>query len=332
MKTLQAWMCSLLLFAPLPATAATATPLLPPAYATPGERIEIAPGRSLNLRCSGHGTRTVLLEAGANADASAWYRVQALLPDAIRACAYDRAGYGYSDEGPLPRDLDADVADLAALVKAASLPTPLVLVGHSLGSNIVRRYAQLHPRQVAGLVLVDPPSQGAEALMPAQWRSEDQASRAQRDAFLDACLAAASAGTLDKAAGAQAGCLRAPPPWQDPATATAMRARKLQPAYWRTLRSELDANATLFATPVPAGEDHGTLPLVLLAAPADDVDAGTPPEVVHALAQARSQTQARLLASSRHGHRVDVADSSHDVQLDQPQAVVAAIEQVLGSL
>ena len=52
MKTLQAWMCSLLLFAPLPATAATATPLLPPAYATPGERIEIAPGRHAVIRRS----------------------------------------------------------------------------------------------------------------------------------------------------------------------------------------------------------------------------------------------------------------------------------------
>ena len=47
-----------------------------------------------------------------------------------------------SDEGPLPRDLDADIVDLVALIAAARLDTPLVLVDHALGSNIVRRYAQ----------------------------------------------------------------------------------------------------------------------------------------------------------------------------------------------
>jgi len=332
MKTISPWMPLLLLCLPgrpAPAVAAPATPPLSQAYAGPGEKVEIAPGRALNLRCTGSGPRTVLLEAGANADSSTWYRVQALLPATVRACAYDRAGYGYSDEGPLPRDLEADVADLAALVAAAGLDTPLVLVGHSLGSNIVRRYAQLHPRQVAGLVLVDPPPQGADALMPAAWHSQDQAARAGRTAFLDACLAAAADGSLDRATGAQASCLRAPPPWQDAGVAAALRARKLQPAYWRTLRSELEANATLFAAPVAPDEDLGDLPLVLLAAPPQPVDEQTPPDVARTLEQARTQTQARLLASSSNSRRVDLADTSHDVQLDQPQAVVAAIEAVL---
>lgn len=50
---------------------------------------------ALDLCCSGAGPRTVLLEAGANADSSTWYRVQGLLPAAVRICACDRAGYGY---------------------------------------------------------------------------------------------------------------------------------------------------------------------------------------------------------------------------------------------
>jgi len=330
MKAFAPWMHVLLLCLPaLPAPAAPAMPLLPPAYAGPGEKVEIAPGRALNLRCTGNGPRTVLLEAGANADSSTWYRVQALLPAPVRACAYDRAGYGYSDEGPLPRDLEADVADLAALVAAAGLDSPLLLVGHSLGSNIVRRYAQLHPRQVAGLVLVDPPPQGADALMPAAWRSQDQATRARRTAFLDACLAAAVDGRLDQASGALASCLRAPPPWQDATVAAALRARKLQPAYCRTLRSELEANAALFAAPVPAGEQHGDLPLLLLAAAPQPPDRETPPDVAHALEQARMQTHSQLLASSRNSRRIELAGTSHDVQLDQPQAVAAAIDAVL---
>lgn len=84
--------------APSPAPAQT-----PDSYASAGERVTIAPGRALNLRCSGAGPRTVLLEAGGNADSATWFRVQPLLESA-RVCAYDRAGYGFSDPGPLPRD------------------------------------------------------------------------------------------------------------------------------------------------------------------------------------------------------------------------------------
>jgi len=156
----------------------------PDAYARPGKHIAVGDGRSLNLRCSGSGPVTVLLEAGAHADLSSWFRVQPLLQETARVCAYDRAGYGFSGEGPLPRDLAADVADLHALIEGAGLRTPLVLVGHSLGSNIVRRYASVHPGDVAALVLVDPPAQDQQRFMPAQWNRDETAMAAQRDAFL----------------------------------------------------------------------------------------------------------------------------------------------------
>lgn len=301
----------------------------PDTYATPGERVAITPGRALNLRCVGNGPRTVLLEAGGNADSATWFRVQALLAPKARVCAYDRAGYGFSDEGPMPRDLDADVADLAALVKAAKLKAPLVLVGHSLGSNIVRRYADLHPKQVSALVLVDPPEQGADALLPQAWKDQDVASRAQRNAFLDACLKAAEAGTLDKAEGPMSSCMRAAPPWQSTAVAAATRAYKLKPAYWRTLRSELDANVGIFAEPVPADESHGNAPVWVLVAH-DDV-AGVPDEVRQTMQKARQQTQAQLVATSRRGQRIDVLGASHDIQIDAPQAVVDAVAGVLKS-
>lgn len=317
MKSIMAF--ALLASASMYASAQTepAAPLqTPDTYAKPGERITIAPGRSLNLRCTGDGPRTVLLEAGSNADSSAWFRVQSLLSPKARVCAYDRAGYGFSDEGPLPRDLDADGADLSALIAAAKLKTPLVLVGHSLGSNIVRRYAQTHPANVSALVLVDPPEQGADALMPERWKREDQATRSQRNAFLDACLKAAEAGTLDKAEGPLASCLRAPPAWQSAPVAAAARAYKLKPAYWRTLRSELEANNAIFAAKVPADETYGDTPVVVLVAPSEQSQ--VPDDVRKALERARAQTQEQLIASSRHGRRVNVPDASHDLQLDAP--------------
>lgn len=295
----------------------------PDDYARPAQRIAIAPGRTLNLRCTGNGPRTVLLEAGGNADSTTWFRVQSLLSQKARVCAYDRAGYGFSDEGPMPRNLDADVADLGALIDTARLKTPLVLVGHSLGSNIVRRYAQLHPKNVAALVLVDPPEQGADALMPEAWKRQGEAGRMQRNAFLDACLKAAEAGTLDKAEGPLASCLRAPPPWQSAAVAAAIRANKLKPAYWRTLRSELDANTAIFATAVPADESHGDIPVTVIAAGLQAP--GVPDDVRKVMQDAREQTRARLVASSTQGRRIDVPEASHEVQLDAPGVVVEGV-------
>ncbi|HZX78918.1 alpha/beta hydrolase [Lysobacter sp.] len=317
---------SFLVAGPLHA-ATPAPPQTPDSYAQPGQRVSIAPGRTLNLRCSGKGPRTVLLEAGGNADSATWFRVQPLLADKATVCAYDRAGYGFSDEGPTPRSLQADVDDLHALVTTAKLRKPLVLVGHSLGSNIVRRYAQQHPDEVAGLVLVDPPEQGADAQLPAAWKQQGEAGRAQRDAFLDACLKAAEAATLDKAEGPLASCLRAPPPWQSTVVAAATRAYKLKPPYWRTLRSELDGNTAVFAEPVPPDETYGATPIVVLTAPNDFP--GVPDDVRKAMQTAREQTHTRLAASSTRAQRIAVPDTTHDIQLDQPQAVADAGAAVL---
>lgn len=293
------------------------------AYARPGQRVIIAPGRALNLRCTGNGPRTVVLEAGGNADSTTWFRVQSLLSASTRVCSYDRAGYGFSDEGPMPRSLQGDVDDLHALTKAAKLKTPLVLVGHSLGSNIVRHYAQQHSGDVAALVLVDPPEQGAQARMPEQWQRDGEASQVQRNGFIDACTKAAVAGTLGAANGPLQGCLRAPPAWQSPAVAESTRAYKLKPSYWQTLRSELDENVAIFAAPVPADATFGAMPVVVLSSGNDYP--GVPDDVRKVLVDARDQTHERLVAASTRGRRVDVAGTSHDIQLDQPQAVVDAV-------
>lgn len=308
------------------ASDAPAPPMIAASYATPGTLVELGEGRQLNLRCSGSGQPVVLLEAGGNADSSTWYRVHDALARQTRVCAYDRAGFGFSGAGPLPRNLDAQVADLHALIDAAELATPLVLVGHSLGSNIVRRYAQQHPQQVAALVLVDPPEHGADAKMPEDWQAQVAAMVEQRGAILDRCEAAAKAG--DNATLTQT-CLRAPPPWMGPEVAAAMARNKAQPAYWQMLRSELASSAEAFAAPVPEGESYGAIPLVLLSAPGDDGE--VPQAVRDVTAAALRETRARILAASTRSTHVEVADSSHDIQLDQPEAVVSAISPLLAS-
>ena len=86
------------------------------------------------------------------------------------ACAYDRAGFGWSDAGPMPRTAGRIADELHALLGAANIAPPYVLVGHSFGGLSIRAYATSHPEDVAGLVFVDPAH-------PEDWREPSAADR-----------------------------------------------------------------------------------------------------------------------------------------------------------
>jgi pimeloyl-ACP methyl ester carboxylesterase len=111
-------------------------------------------GRRLFLRCTGHGSPTVVLEGGLTSD---WYELQNQLSGFTRVCSYDRPGGpgSRSDPAPTPRTARDFVADLHALLAAARVPGPYVLAGHSNSGLFAQLYASSHPRQVAGLVLID---------------------------------------------------------------------------------------------------------------------------------------------------------------------------------
>jgi Lysophospholipase len=119
-----------------------------------------------HLRCVGAGAPTVVLEAGLGDGLLTWARVQDSIAGFASVCAYDRAGYGWSDPGPAPRTSAREIAELHALLGAAHLPPPYVLVGHSMGGLNVRLYAFRYPREVAGLVLVDPSQETQFERMP----------------------------------------------------------------------------------------------------------------------------------------------------------------------
>jgi pimeloyl-ACP methyl ester carboxylesterase len=81
-----------------------------------------------------------------------------------RVCAYDRPGTviglavkdrSRSDPVAMPRSAIGAVQDLHALLRAARIPVPVVLAGHSTGGLLVLLYAYTFPHEVAGLVLVD---------------------------------------------------------------------------------------------------------------------------------------------------------------------------------
>jgi len=133
----------------------------------PGEILSIG-GRSVHLYCTGSGSPTLLLEAGLGDDFLSWRRVQPALSRTTRVCSYDRAGYGWSTAIPGTRDTDHFVAELHDLLAAAHIDGPIVLMGHSMGGLIVRKYASLYPQGIVGMVFVDTSTPTQVERLPAE--------------------------------------------------------------------------------------------------------------------------------------------------------------------
>lgn len=193
-----AGIATLLVTATMAACSAGVSPSPSPAPATPVPTLATLTadldigGRTMHLFCAGptnSGRPTVVFETGLGDDDRAWNGVIARLDATDRACAYDRAGDGPSEPAPAPRTTEDQAADLAKLLDVAGITGPIILVGWSLGGWNVMVYADHHPTDVAGLVLVDvrPPAASARWLaeLPPETAGESDALRGNRDEFTD---------------------------------------------------------------------------------------------------------------------------------------------------
>jgi hypothetical protein len=137
------------------ASSATNAVLIHRALAHPPGAFYTVNGHRMRLDCSGAGSPTLILDAGLGNDGLIWSGVQPTLAQTTRVCSYDRAGFGWSEPLPPPRDADHIAAELHALLAAAHIDGPIVLMGHSIAGIYIRDYATHYPGQIAGLIFVD---------------------------------------------------------------------------------------------------------------------------------------------------------------------------------
>ncbi len=313
-------------------------------YVHPQRMVDVG-GHSLNLYCTGQGSPAVILDAGEGEDMYTWRKVQPEIAKLTRVCSFDRAGMGFSDGGPLPRDVNAMVADLHALLRNAGIQPPYVLTGHSIAGLYSLLYADRYPRDVAGMVLVDPsyPNQtkALDAASPTMKRMDSHAPNVYH-----LCYEAALHGDLTVGSQATAIC-GFPPHFAELESAQCAQsgvaacellrvqiAQLRRPAFWLDLGSE-DAASTAVdsAQDVAAQRNYGALPLIVLTA-ANDTNAPLPipPAEMAAVERVWTAGHVRLAALSSVGVNFVVHHSEHYIQLDQPKAVVSAVAEVLSQV
>jgi pimeloyl-ACP methyl ester carboxylesterase len=286
-----------------------------------GELVDIG-GYRLHLSCQGTGGPTVLLEAGGGSTGLDWALVQPEVAKQARVCVYDRAGLGWSDSSPRPRTAAMMAEELHTLLERGGIDGPYVLVGHSIGGMIVRQYALAHPQDVAGMVLVDSAGEQQSRRFP----EAINASLAGAPRLLRLMSLAGDAGLLALSPGIF------PPSTQLPAD-TAATAQALTVSSGKMFRTFLAEMLDTDADPTPRPTTLGDIPLVVLrhSRTVPPIKDDITPEIAQEYERVWAQMQDELAALSPRG-RVAVAEGSgHGIQLDRPDVVVAAIQEVLAA-
>jgi len=264
-------------------------------------------GRRMYLECRGRGSPVVVLVGGYKASADDWtvsrkpgLDVFGGVAGFTRVCAYDRPGTpvgespSRSDPVPQPTSAADAVRDLAALLKAAGLPGPYLLVGHSYGGLIAKLHARIHAADVSGLVQVDALTEGLQdAETPQQWA-------------LQRVLAA---GEISKA----------PEDYPD------LERMDIDLSF-----AQVRAAPPLKPMPLLVlSADHGWGPLFPGLIAAGQLPADTPPDFGYVVDAAQAEAQASLAASVPGALHITDTDSGHEIQKEQPQLVIDSIRKVV---
>jgi len=294
-------------------------------FPPPGRLIDVG-GFRLHLLCEGSGEPTVVMDAGLGDSYLTWQSIQPLAARSTRVCSYDRAGLGYSDPGPRPRDSRRIVAELHALLQHARLPGPYILVGHSFGGFNTRLFAYTYPEEVAGLVLVDASHEDQWRLFPAPVRSITESYGR------DLCRQSTRAPLgIERLRGVTAADTMAAAPAQR-SLATTLGFRT---PWYAAACEELRAFPDTSAEEVRRARRALAIPVYILDGSADFAreleDGGVPSRDADSAAAVWHALHRELLAISPQARLIVARSSSHYVQFDQPDLVLGAIADAIAA-
>lgn len=272
-------------------------------------------GRRLFVHRSGDGGPAVVFLPGASAVGLDYFGVQQEVSRFTTAVVYDRGGTGYSDPLPLPRTAEAVAIELRELLRAQDIAGPYVLAAHSLGGFYAHRFAQLYPRDMAGLVWLDALHRDWDDFMPASaslaaaeqtapdLRQLEQMRPALREMFGELC-----AGYPER-------------------VREALLDVKLSDEWLRAGIAER-GGLTGLAAELRAGPGIPDVPVVALTVVGSGSDQPSP--LSREMNAAKTRMDAALVNSVSHGDQRVLSDTLHHrLCFDRPDAVVQAIRDVI---
>ena len=278
------------------------------AYPPLGQMVDVG-GYRLHINCIGTGSPTVVIDAGLGGWSLTWNSVQEEVAKTTRICTYDRAGMGYSEASPLPRTAQQFAIELHTLLERANISGPYVLVGHSLGGLTVRIFVHDYPTEVAGVVLIE--SMNPRQMGQPQTEIAPQASYQPSAFSLPFFLGRIG---LVRVLAEPLGLIQNLPAQ----TQSAYAAFAVTP---RTVQEWVDEFTSVQVSLAQANavSSFGDLPLIVLTAALNQ--------------QADWQTmQTELLPLSSNSQQMFADKSGHNMEIDQPEAAVAAIVSMISQL
>ena len=299
------------------------------AYLHPQTLVRLPDGRNFNLVCEGKGSPVAILDGSLSQWSFEWRAIQPALSQITRTCAVDRAGFGFSDPGSLPRDAAAEVSDLHHALQAAKINGPYVLVGHSLGGQEMRLLAYRWPSSVAAMLLIDP---GIEH--PSKRLSYPPGYLKADFPFYTYCLQQAEAGKImpgSKRTPDEDACADQPNPARPIAEQKGIVWIETRPSKFATIMAEIDCQDTSTSAEIDAARHPlGSIPFVILSSDkahfTADTPAGVDPDAFYNTWIAAHLDQAE---DSTRGQSRIVEGASHWVFNERPDVVIAAFREVV---
>jgi pimeloyl-ACP methyl ester carboxylesterase len=316
----------------IPSSFAAAQPDAGSAFAVPHQLVDIG-GRKMNIYCSGKGATTVVFDSASGDAGWSWFRVQPEVAKQTRACVFDRAGLGFSDPAKRPNTSENVAEDLHKLLAAAGEKAPYILVGNSLGGANVQVYAYRNPKEVKGLVLVEAQHEDETARLDKVTQGKIKQMYAMVSGQNKYCLAAAEKG-FKAGSEEQTNCVDNEAEIAKvfgPQLAAAISASTKKPSYWRTNVAEYDGLEASDEQLRKLRRPLGDLPIVVLTRGVSPYAVpGQPQSAMNkATEEENFAVQKEYLKLTTRGTQRVVPGAGHVIQAEKPEAVVAAVLEVL---
>lgn len=292
-------------------------------YPAPGQLVEIN-GRTMHIQCSGEGSPTIILDAGQGGWSTDWANIMPQLSENNQVCAYDRAGYGWSEAAADDRSPQAAADDLASLLASAQIEPPYLLVGFSHAGLADRLFAAQHSNELAGLVLIDPATEFDNEIMSADLMKQQQAAVGMFNGF----GFMAKVGLL-RLIGTQNMAGSAPFIGTDPASPDVYYTFIADPQWWETSVQEFQSS--LNDDHLAMVHEYGQIPNIPLVIIGSDVLDTTGNAAIEGLQEARHKVLRDLADQSIQGEFVVAEGSTHNILNDRPDVVLATIESTVAA-